>query len=70
MSLLTPLWVSATTSFVVPASLAAVTVTVWAVSQLIGVKISGLGAALTSVPACPPMEIVTFAVGWLSRTTV
>ena len=68
--MLAALWVSVTVSFVVSVSLPAFTVTVWAVPQVVVVKVRMLGVRVTSVPACPATVTVTFAVGWLSRTTV
>ena len=66
------LWVRETESFAVSASWPAVTVTVWTVSQFIGVKVrvAGDGVRVTSVPACPATVTVTFAVGWLVNATV
>ena len=68
--MLAALWVSETESFVVSASVTAVTVTVWAVSQFIDVKVRVVGAGVTSVPECPATVTTTSAVGWLSRITV
>ena len=68
--MLAALWVRVTVSFTVSASLPAVTVTVWAVSQFDVVKARLVGVRVTSVPACPATVTVTAAVGWLSRTTV
>ena len=72
LSVLAALWVSETASFAVSASSPAVTVTVWAVPQVVGVKVRVAedGVRVTSVPACPATVTVTVAVGWLSRTTV
>ena len=68
--MLAALWVSATASFAVFASSPAVTVTVWAASQVVVVKVRLVGLGVTSVPACPATVTVTVAVGWLLRTTV
>ena len=70
MSVLAALWVSVTASFAVSASSPAVTVTVWAVPQFVVVKVRLVGLGVTSVPACPATVTVTFAVGWVLRTTV
>ena len=70
MSVLAALWVKETVSSAVSASLPAVTVTGWAVSQLVGVNVRVVGSGVTSVPACPATVTVTFAVGWVLRTTV
>ena len=70
MSVLAALWVSETISLVVSTSLTAVTVTVCAVSQFIDVNVRVVGAGSTSVPECPATVTTTFAVGWLSSTTV
>ena len=72
LSVLAALWVSETDSSAVSASSPAVTVTVWAVPQFVGVKVRVAedGVRVTSVPACPATVTVTFAVGWLLRTTV
>ena len=70
LSVLAALWVSETASFAVSASSPAVTVTVWAVPQFVGVKVRLVGLRVTSVPACPATVTVTVAVGWLLRTTV
>ena len=45
-------------------------VTVWGVSQVVLVNVRVVGVGITSVPACPATVTVTFAVGWLLRTTV
>ena len=70
MSVLVALWVSETMSSTVFVSLPAVTVTVWAVFQFIGVKVRLAGFGVTSEPVYPPTVTVTLAVGSLSRTTV
>ena len=70
VSELAALWVSEWVSVTVSVSLPAVTVTVWAVAQFVVVKVNGVGVAVMSAAPCPPMVIVTLAVGWLSRTTV
>ena len=70
MSVLVALWVSLTKSFTVSASSSAVTVTVLAVLQSNVVKVRLVGYGVTSVPACPATITTTFAVGWVSRTTV
>ena len=68
--MLAALWVSVTVSSVVSESLPAVTVTVRAVAQFPVVNVSVVGVGLTSVPECPATVTTTFAVGWLSSTTV
>ncbi len=45
-------------------------VTVWAVSQLAGVNVRLVVEIVPSVVSLEEIAIVTFAVGWLSRTTV
>ena len=47
-----------------------VTVTVCAVLQLPGVKVREAGATVPSVRSLEESPIVTFAVGWVSSTTV
>ena len=68
--MLAALWVSVTSSFAVSVSSAAVTVTGCGVFQVVLVNVSVVGAGSTSVPACPATVTTTFAVGWLSSTTV
>ena len=68
--MLVALWVSVTASSAVSGSWPAVTVTVWAVSQVVGVKVRVAGVGVTSVPACPATVTVTAAVGAVARTTV
>ena len=58
------IWVS----FTVSRSSAALTVTVCAVSQVVVVKVSEVGSALTSPP--PVTLTVTLAVGWKASRTV
>ena len=55
-------------SFTVSRSSAALTVTVWAVSQVAAVKVSEVGATVTSPP--PVTSTVTSAVGLASSTSV
>ena len=51
-------------------SSAPVTVTVWALFQLAGVKVRLAGETVPSVISLLATGIVTFAVGWLLSTTV
>ena len=67
-------WVRVSTSLMESGSWAPATVTVWAVSQLVEVKVSALLVSVAplsvrSVPACPLMVTVTVTVGWVARLT-
>ena len=70
------MWVRVTGfSSSVSSSSAALTVTVWAVFQLVVVNVRALLVRAvpdsdTSVPACPLTVTVTSALGWVPRTTV
>ena len=57
-------------SFAVSASWAAATVTVWAVSQLLVVKVRVAGVAVTSLLPLLVTLITTSEEGWASSTTV
>ena len=63
-------WASVTASSTASRSSAVVTVTVCAVSQLCVVNVRLVGDGDTSLSACPLTATVTFAEGWVSRTTV
>ena len=47
-----------------------VTVTVWGVSQLLGVNVNDVGETVPSVVSSDESGIVTSSVGWVFRTTV